>query len=206
MSALGLDGVLPWSQAYRVARTCAQPLPTVEARLDEAEGSLLGAPLVTVQDDPPHDAASFHGYAICGEGPWTVSYAADPEGPLHPGEAALVRAGDAIPHHTDAVLALLDSQSERRANGDVVVIAKDVLTGIPDERVRPLLGAGIARQGDRGSAGSPLVERGRTVTAAMLALAAAKGHDTIPIIRPPVVGTVVLGGSLLAAGLMPISL
>lgn len=201
MSSLGLDGVLSWTQAYRVARTCAHPLPTTQARLDEAGGALLGAPLATLQDDPPHDAASVNGYAICGEGPWTIRYSADPEGPLRPGEAAIMRAGDALPNHTDAVLALLDSDSERRANGDVVVIAKDVLTGVPDERIRPLLGAGIARQGDRGSAGTALVPAGRTVTPALLALAASLGHDTVPVVRPPVVGTIVLGNALLSSGL-----
>ena len=201
VSSLGLDGVLSWSQAYGVASTCAQPLPVVDGRLDESEGSLLGVPLATLQDDPPHDAAAMNGYAICGEGPWTIAYSADPESPLRPHQAAIMRAGDVVPRHADAVLSILESDSERRANGDVVVIARDALTGIPDERVRPLLGAGIVRRGDRSSAGHVLLEAGRTVTASVLAMTAAAGHDTVPIVRPPVVGTLVLGSSLLSHGL-----
>lgn len=184
-----------------MASTCAQPLPVVDARLDEAEGSILGKPLVTLQDDPPHDAASMNGYAICGEGPWTIAYSADPEAPLRAGQAAIMRAGDLVPRHADAVLSILESESERRSSSDVVVIARDALTGIPDERVRPLLGAGITRRGDRSTAGHVLVEAGRTVTASILAMAAAAGHDSLPIIRPPVVGTLVLGSSLLSGGL-----
>ena len=195
MSTYGLDGVQPWPQAHHIASTCARPLPEVPARLDEASGSILARPLELLQDDPPTDAAAVTGYAVCGEGPWQRI----PDDRLHPGTCAYVRANDPLPLHTDAVIALDASVTQE---GPVAIItACDSLTGLPDERARPELGAGIVRQASRAPAGAALAPRDRLVTPGLIALAAAAGYDEIPIIRPPVVGTLVLGSSLLAAGL-----
>jgi molybdopterin molybdotransferase len=81
------------------------------------------------------------------------------------------------------------------------VLARDPLTAIPDERVRPDFGAGIVRQADVSEAGHHLVPQGAAVTAAVVSLAAAAGCDEIDIVRPPVVGVLVLGSSLLDRGL-----
>ena len=195
MSTFGLDGVQSWPQAHHVASTCARPLPEVPARLDEAAGSILARPLDLLQDDPPADAAAVTGYAVCGEGPWQRT----PEDRLRPGTCAYVRANDPLPLHADAVLALDATVTQ---DGPVAIItARDPLTGLPDERTRPELGEGIVRQAARASAGAALAPRDRLVTPALVALAAAAGYDEIPIIRPPVVGTLVLGSSLLAGGL-----
>ena len=197
MSTIGLDGVLSWAQAHHVAATCSGALPSVKARLDEAAGGVLSRALSTLADDPAHDAAAFHGYAVCGEGPWSLVL----DSTVGPGEAVSVRAGDAIPHHTDAVLALSDSVSETSSSGSVHVFACDPLSGVPDERARPDFGTGIIRQGDHGPAGRELVATGSIVTPGVLALAAATGHDTIDIVKPPTVGLIVLGRSLLSHGM-----
>ena len=195
-STFGLDGVLAWTQARHVAATCARALPTALARLDEAAGSLLASPLLTLRDDPPADAARIDGYAICGEGPWHRV----PDDRLSPGQCAYVHADEPLPEHTDAVLTADEALVQTVPTG-ALVIARDGLTGVPDERVRPELGTGIVRRAARGAAGRLLVDRDRLVTPAMLALAAAHGHDEVPIVRPPVVGTLVLGSSLLAHGM-----
>lgn len=195
MSTYGLDGVQSWPQAHHVASTCARPLPEVAARLDEAAGSILARPLELLQDDPPADAAALTGYAVCGEGPWQRI----PDDRLRPGTCAYVRTGDPLPLHTDAVIALDATATD---DGPVAIVtARDPLTGLPDEHTRPELGEGIVRQASRARAGAALVARDRLVTPALIALAAAAGYDEIPIIRPPVVGTLVLGSSLLSAGL-----
>jgi len=197
MSSYGLEGVLAWEQAFHVATTSGRPLPTVSARLDEAGGSILAKPLLRLTDDPAVDSAQCDGYAICGEGPW-VSVIDDR---LRPGECKQLQIGDPIPDHTDAVIPGEVAEARKASDGSIIVIALDGLTGVIDESVRPELGSGIVRQASRATVGSELVAAGRAVNAAVLALAAASGHDVIEIIRPPVVGTLVLGRTLLSQGL-----
>ena len=197
MSTYGLQGVLPWSQARHVAATAAHPLPATLARLDEAVGSLLARDLVTVMDDPPADAAAHDGYAVCGEGPWRV----DELDALTPGWAAPVTRRMPLPRHTDAVLTRSFAHVENLADGSVRVIALDPLNGVPDESVRPDLGAGILREASISRVGHTLIAADSPVTPAVVSLAAARGLDGIEIVRPPVVGTLVLGSSLLDHGL-----
>ena len=197
MSTLGLDGVLPWQQAHHIARTVARPLPAVEARLDEAIGSVLAAPITHIADDPPLDSCAHDGFAVCGEGPWQFARTT----PLHPGHAIEVRKGDPLPSHADAVIATDHAVIERALDGSEVVIMRDPLSGVADERARPDFGAGVIREGERAKAGEAIVPGDRTVTASMLAIAAAIGRDHITVIKPPVVGTIVLGRTLLSHGL-----
>ena len=197
MSTFGLDGVLPWPQARQVASSAARPLPTTAARLDEAAGSVLARDLVTAADDPPADSAADDGFAVCGEGPWLL----DELDVLTPGWATALGAGLPVPRHTDAVLSAVRATIRERTDGRREVLAHDPLTDIPDERVRPDLGEGILRQGMRSSAGHRLVPAGAVVTPATVSLAAARGLDEIEVVRPPVVGVLVLGAHLLDRGL-----
>ena len=197
MSTEGLSGVLPWAQARHIAATSAHPLPRSAARLDEAVGATLGADLVTLQDDPPADCADVDGYAVCGEGPWLL----DELEVLAPGWAAPIRRGTAVPHHCDAVIALAQASVRENAQGRREVWMHDPLTDVPDERVRPDLGEGLAREGTRSRAGHRVLVAGRSVTPSAVALAAQQGYDEITVVRPPVVGVLVLGSSLLDRGL-----
>lgn len=197
MSTYGLQGVLSWTQARHVASTCAHPLPATPARLDEAAGSVLARDLVTVMDDPPVDSAAVDGFAVCGEGPWRL----DDLDALTPGWAAPVEARFPVPRHTDAVLAREAAVVESHADGSTFVIAVDPLSRVPDEGVRPPLGEGILRQGSVSQAGHALLAMGRLVTPEVVSLAAARGMDAIEVVRPPIVGTLVLGSSLLDHGL-----
>ena len=109
MSTYGLDGVLPWAQARHVAAAAGRPQPSVEARLDEAAGGVLGSALVTPLDDPPVDSAQVDGFAVRGEGPWLLEVrrpedGLDDDAPVTAGHAVPVEAGQPIPRHTDAVL------------------------------------------------------------------------------------------------------
>ena len=193
-SALGLDGLLGWTQARNVAHTAGRPLPFASARLDEAHGSLLGEPLVSLADEPSCDVAQFDGFALCAGGPWTViELAADVALPQH--HAVKVREFEPIPPHTDAVLPISASVVE-----DNQLIARDSLNGTPDENARPELGSGIIRQAAFASAGRELVAADTLINAQVLSLAAAAGFDQLTICRPPVVSTLVIGASLLDKG------
>ncbi len=194
---MGLDGVLPWQQARQVAASVGRPLPGTQARLDEAGGSVLDRDLVSVQDDPAADSAAVDGFAVCGEGPWQL----DDLDVLTQGWAAPVGRRMAVPKHTDAVIARENGTVRERPDGRPELMQHDPLTGIPDERVRPDLGEGILRQGEESEVGHLLVPAGVVVTPAILALAAARGLDDLAVVRPPVVGVLVLGSHLLDRGL-----
>lgn len=198
VGALGLDGLLEWTQARFVARTAAKPLRMVRARLDEAQGSVLAHALTSPYDEPIADAAAHDGYAVCGEGPWTIVDLAH-DVALSPHTAMRVRAKQILPGHTDAVL-----RAERGVlshdDGLDKVTARDPLTDLPEPTARPDFGDGIVRRGDIRSAGTELVHAHTPVNAAALALAAAAGMDTIDVIAPPVVGTLVVGSTLLTSG------
>jgi molybdopterin molybdotransferase len=102
-----------------------------------------------------------------------------------------------------AVLTLEQTESERVRGGGVRVLARDALTGLPDGSAKPTPDEGIIRKGSWSSAGEVLVpaQPGTVlVTPAMVALAAAAGHDAIAVIRPPTVCTIVIGNALQAAG------
>lgn len=193
-STLGLDGLLGWTQARQVAATAGRPLPFVRARLDEAHGSLLGEPLISLADEPNCDVAEWDGFALCAGGPWRI-VELEADVALAPHHAMKVRALEPIPPHTDSVLALPAAVVEEGH-----VIARDALNNTPDEYARPELGSGIIRQATIATAGRELVAADSEVTPQVLALAAAAGYDQITITRPPVVTTLVIGNSLLNAG------
>ena len=196
--SLGLDGLLAWNQARYVARTAATPLRTVAARIDEASGSILATALTTAYDEPFADAAGWDGYAVCGEGPWSILDLA-PNVALSPHTAARVRAGQILPGHTDAVLRV-DRAVVQRDGGIERVTARDPLTDLPEPTARPDLGEGIVRQGAIRRAGAELVPTHTRVSAGTMALAAAAGLDSIEVIAPPVLGTLVIGTGLLTSG------
>jgi molybdopterin molybdotransferase len=197
VSTYGLQGVLPWAQARHVAQSSAHPLPAAQARLDESVGSLLARELVTVMDDPPVDSAAEDGLAVCGAGPWRV----DDLDALTPGWATPVSRRMPLPRHADAVVVLEAAVVEEHADGSVTMLMRDALSGVPDEGVRPDLGAGILREASVSSAGTALAPMGTAVTPALVSLAASRGLDSLEIVRPPVVGTLILGSSLLDHGL-----
>ena len=201
-SALGLDGLLGWSQARLIAYSAGRPLPFARARLDEASGSLLGEPLVSLVDEPNSDVAEYDGFAVCASGPWTITELA-PDVALSPHYAVKVRSLEPIPPHTDAVLAVSQSVVEKSTStnaGFETLIARDALNGTPDENARPDLGKGIIRQAAIAAAGRELIPADTLITPQVISLAAAAGYDQITICRPPVVTTLVIGASLLDRG------
>lgn len=197
--ALGLDAPLDWSQARYVTAQAAQPLPQRSARLDEALGSNLADNLVTLLDNPPYDIAAHDGYALCGEGPWRIIDLA-PEVALPSHFATPVIAGEPLPPHSDSVIEKDDCVVGTSEVGDTIITARDPLTRLPENFARPDFGHGIIRLANNGRAGMPVIYAGTTVTPSVLALAASLGHDRIPIVPPPAIGTLVLGEHLLEQG------
>ena len=198
VSAFDGGAALPWAQARHVAANAAPSLAPVIARLDEAAGHVLAEPITRLLDDPATDIASQSGYAVRGKGPWTL----DAEPTRQPGHCHQVRVGDGLPAGTLAVLTMDQTESERTRGGGVRVLARDALTGLPDGGAKPASDEGIIRKGSWSTSGEALVPTrpGAIVTPAMIALAAAAGHDAITVIRPPTACTIVIGNALQASG------
>ncbi|WP_431872535.1 molybdopterin molybdotransferase MoeA [Nocardiopsis eucommiae] len=101
----------PWPRARELAREvgAAGGAEAEDVPLSAARGATLGADLVSAIDVPVLDSAAMDGYAVCGEGPWTVvgRTLAGHRGPvvrLHPGEAVETATGAVTPDGTTAVL------------------------------------------------------------------------------------------------------
>lgn len=205
VSQRGISTALTWSQARHVASHAATTLPPVLARLGEAFGHPLAEPITRLVDDPPTDLADQSGYAVRGKGPWTLI----DEPARLPGTCSRVSAGEPLPAGIIAVLTSEQTESERTRDGGVRVLGRDALTGLPDPAARPTADEGILRKGCWARSGEVLAQRPmgapssrvQLVSPAMVALAAASGHDTIAVVRPPSVETIIIGEALQSAGI-----
>ena len=205
VSQPGMSTALTWSQARKVASKAATTLPPVLARLGEAFGHPLAEPITRLVDDPPTDVASQSGYAVRGKGPWILV----DESARLPGTCSRVSAGEALPAGVVAVLSPEQTESERTRDGGVRVLGRDALTGLPDPGARPPSDEGILRKGSWARSGEVLTQRPtgaamnrvQLVSPTMIALAAAAGHDTIAVVRPPAVETIIIGEALQSAGI-----
>ncbi|KOX16031.1 molybdopterin biosynthesis protein [Nocardiopsis sp. NRRL B-16309] len=142
--------------------------------MSAALGAVLGADLVSAIDVPALDTAAMDGYAVAGEGPWSVlgrslAGRGTPVARLRRGEAVEIATGAVVPDGTLAVL----PHEEARASGDVVHG-----TCAPGRHIR--------RRGETVPAGALAARRGAPVTPALLGLAAGLGLDGLPVTRPAV--------------------
>lgn len=200
------DTSLPWDQARRVAAATSSALPVVEARLEEALGSVLARPLVALTDLPPFASAAMDGFAVSGAGPWRVGdeaqlagSAADAE--VTHGHAVPIATGAALPPGTTAVLRTEDAIVENALHGARLYL-RDPLTGLADDQRREIdQGTDIRPRGEECAVGDTLVEAGSIVGPATVGLAAAAGYDVLEVVPPPVVAVMVLGDELLDRGL-----
>ncbi|MEX2289050.1 MAG: molybdopterin molybdotransferase MoeA [Mycobacteriales bacterium] len=193
----GAEPALSWNDARRHAFEAGPVLPAVRRPLEACAGTALAAPLVALSPLPPLDTSAMDGFAVAGDGPWRVvgevlagERSADR---LRSGTAVAVGTGAAVPPGTTAVLQVELAELRRDVpRGDVP--RADMLHGV----VAP--GRHIRRAGEECRQGEALLPAGAAVTAAVLGLAAACGHDTLEVRpRPRVVG-LVTGDELLLDG------
>jgi len=188
-----------WWEARRVARAAAgRPLPVLRVPLAAACGRVLGEPLTALTDLPAFDTAAMDGWAVAGPGPWRLTGADASLGllagrrpePLADGTAVRIATGAELPPGATAVL--------RREHGEPV--GPGELRRRPEARpVRP--GQDVRARGGECRRGDLLLPAGTPVTPAVLGLAAAAGHDTLPVRAEPRVELLVLGDELLESGL-----
>lgn len=179
---------MTWSQARQRAYDDAVPLPPQSRPLSACAGTVLAAPLVAQAPLPPYDVSAMDGFAVAGPGPWRllgeVLAGATWDGPLVPGAAVGIATGAAVPPGCTAVLQVEGAQvRDGLLHGEVE----------PDRHVR--------RSGEECAAGELLLESGTLVTAAVLGLAGACGHDALDVRPRPRVAGLVTGDELLVDGL-----
>jgi molybdopterin molybdotransferase len=181
---------MPWTDARRAAGEAGAPLPVLTRPLAHAAGHALAAPLAALTDMPAFDTSAMDGWAVSGPGPWTVGQrgilAGDDPGQLAAGMARRIATGAPVPAGASAVLRLEDG-----------LVAGDVLrSSVPLPQ-----GRDIRPRGQECTAGMTLIEAGATITPALLALAAAAGHDELRVHRQPAVRLLVTGGELARSGI-----
>ncbi len=153
--------------------------------IDEALGRRLARPLVAPADLPATPRAATDGIALRADetvGASTynpLSFRLLRAGELFAsGTACIVAAGQALPPGADAVV----PREQVSLTGDAVEIVEPAIGGSEIEQV-----GSLARRG------AALLEPGRRLGAAELALAATVGATLLPVVRRPVVRVIVSG-------------
>ncbi|MCF6476556.1 molybdopterin molybdenumtransferase MoeA [Nonomuraea sp. MG754425] len=181
---------VPWATARQFAHASAEPTSPVRVPLGEAAGLVLAEDLVAATPLPAFDTSAMDGYAVAGDGPWTIDGSARPGRPW-PGER--LAAGRAVEISTGAVVppgawAVLPVEAADARDGAVAG------PGLPR-------GKHIRVAGEDAPAGARLAPAGTPVGPALLGLAASCGYDELPVRRLPSVMAVVTGDELVHQGL-----
>lgn len=156
--------------------------------LSAAIGRVLGANVHSLVDLPPFDTAAMDGWAVRGQGPWTVVgdlRAGGRPRTLQAGECLRISTGAATPPES----AVVRSEHGQEVDGTVTAHAD-----------RPSVGDDIRLRGEEVRTGEPILTAGQMLTPPAIGLAAAAGHDDIDVVRLPQVVVLVLGDELVQEG------
>lgn len=184
-----------WDDARAELSARVRPLPAESRELAQCDGLVLAGDLVAQCALPTFDTSAMDGWAVCGPGPWAItgeSLAGRPTaGPLGPGQAVVIATGAMVPPGADAVIRSEDGRVDDTA-GTSVLIAGD-----------PQGPTHIRPSGEECRAGEVLARAGTPITPALLGLAAAAGHDGLPIVPRPRAALVLFGDELTTHGVPP---
>jgi molybdopterin molybdotransferase len=182
----------------RILATANAPLESENVELAKALGRRLATDLAARRTQPPCAVSSMDGYALRASdiastparlrviGASAAGHGFD--GAVQAGEAVRIFTGAPVPDGADTVLI----QEDARAEGDFV----EALVSEP-------LGRYVRRAGLDFSAGDVLLEAGRLLGPAELALAAAMNHAFVSVVRRPRVAILATGDELVAPGNEP---
>ncbi|MBK9011668.1 gephyrin-like molybdotransferase Glp [Novosphingobium sp.] len=184
--------LLPLDEAQARLLALAVPLPLERVPVAEALGRYLAEPLVARRTQPPADLSAMDGYAVRAAdlpGPWRVigeSACGHPfAGEVLPGKAVRIATGALMPAGADMVLL----QEDTARDGESLV-----LTGTPPQPP----GRHIRRTGRDFERGVSLLDAGRRLGPAQIALALGAGHSHVAVRRRPRVVVIDSGDELSA--------
>lgn len=188
---------LPLDVAQARLIALAPRLPVIAVDPLDALGHYLAEPLMARRDQPAAPLSAMDGFALRADdlpGPWRLigeSAAGHPfAGAVGPGEATRISTGAMLPAGADMVLLKEDS----RVAGDALA-----LTGTPpaptERHIRPR-GMDFAK-------GDALIPSGTRIDAAVIGLALAAGHTTLPVHRRLRIAVIDGGDELAPVGQSP---
>ncbi len=180
--------------AWTAARIRASDLGSESVRrsvadLDHAMGRVLVSDLHSLVDLPPFDTSAMDGWAVLGQGPWTVvgeCRAGDPPRALDQRECVRISTGAIAP----AGSTVLRSEEGQELNGVVT-----------STHFTPSKGKDIRQRGEEVRTGERILQKGQLLTPPALGLVAAAGLDTVEVVPLPRVAVLVLGDELAHQGL-----
>ncbi len=187
--------MIPVDEALARLLEGATPLDAEIVAFDRAGGRILAEAIVAARTHPPFAASAMDGYAVragdvakipvrlrvIGESAAGRRF----NGMIGPGQAARIFTGAPLPDGADAILI----QEDAERTGNTVTALRPVAVG---QHLRP---RGLDfRQGD------VLLEPGRLIDAAALALMGAADATAIPVVRRPLVSIVATGNELVEPG------
>jgi len=173
-----------WAEARQVARDAAEPLEAITVTLREALGLAIAEHLPALVPLPLCDTAAMDGYAVRGDGPWTI-VGRRLAGPctatvIEPGQAYEIATGAPVPAGTEAVLPV-----------EMSSVDGNTLSGTPPAKTH------IRRRGEDVPRGRRVLQAGTVVTPAVLGLAGFA--PPLPRWRPRQFATAVMTAGAAAA-------
>src|SRR5690606_24046632 len=177
----------------QLAQSGTAPQKTEDCPLHEAQGRVLAKSLTAHLDMPPADNSAMDGYAIRfadyepGRGLPVQQrcYAGEQPEPLQPGQCIRIFTGSLIPEGADTVVI----QEDTTETDNVLFINE-----------APQAGAHIRRRGEDVRQDSVLLEPGRRIGAAELALLASQGYARVPVYPRLKIGILTTGDELAEPG------
>lgn len=178
---------LDLAEAQSQLLALAPRMPCEDVALEDALGRVLGSDLPARRTQPPADLSAMDGYAVCGDGPWTLKgesrCGAPFAGALNNGEAVRISTGAHMPEGAQSVLI-----QENATRSDTHVSAREA----------PAMGRHIRKCGFDFATGDLLLEAGTVMGPAHIALALSGGHGTVPVVKRPHVAVLDSGDELSA--------
>jgi molybdopterin molybdotransferase len=191
--------MLEIDQALKLVLQDAQPLPPERRTIADCLNQVLGEPVVSDIDSPPHDKSIVDGYAVIAgavAGGNTrlkvleeVTAGAVPTRPVEPGTATRIMTGAPLPSGADAVVMV----EQTEAAGEDVVIKR--------ASVKP--GQNIMRRAAAMSRGQTVLEAGKLIRPIEIGLLAEVGRTSVAVIPPPRVAVLATGNELVDPRLVP---
>ena len=191
--------MLSVEEALAIVVREAKPLPAEEVPLDEALARVLAQDVAADRDLPPFDRSAMDGYALRAEDVAEAPRALDVVGEVRAGElpsfglaagqAAKIMTGAPLPHGATAVQQV---EKTRPLDEFRVTIEASVAAG-----------QNVAPRGSEVRAGDVVLERGRLVDPAAIAVLAATGHARVRVARRPAVAVLVTGDEIVEVAATP---
>ncbi len=183
------------TEAEQLILALAEPIAeaeTVDLTTDGCLNRILAAPVISARDFPHWDNSAMDGYAIRASDvqqvPTTLTVVEEipagksPEKTVAAGQAARILTGAMLPPGADTVV----MQEETKRDGDRVTILK-----VPSPQ------AFVRHRGSFYQAGSELLEAGRAIAPAEIALLAAAQQTQISVYRRPRIAILSTGNELI---------